>query len=600
MTPTASDGFTLDPRLTRASLYSSPQRRESDPTEREIRIYTSDPAASVLDGAVVRLPVEYEKLAPGPVGALFEVDNFDGTQHNRKADLDDPLVIMQAGYNPSPSDPRFHQQMVYAVASSVYRTFRRALGRHIEWNVTDDSGAAARLRLSPHGLPNVPDANYDQDAGGIKFGFYKAPPLVKGRNLPGSWVFLCLSHDVIAHEVTHALLDGLRSRFSEPTNPDVAGFHEGFADLVAVFQHFTFREVVKRGIAESRGAVSLSERLTGLAAQFGQTLDGPAQGSALRYAVQPGGKRLLYREDWDPHALGSVLVGAVFGAFLKVYERKAIRYVRLVTQGSGELPPGEPAPQLVEILAEQASRLAEQFLAMCIRAIDYCPPVDILFGEYLRALITADRAMVQKDDWGYREALVDSFRSFGIQPANVANLSEDSLLWHPPEVEFGPCVGLSFSQLCFQNDPFAPAERSELRRRAVELGRFITVPGRATWLGLMPPAEGVEAPCIHSVRLTRRVGPDDRIVFDLVAEVTQRRIVEGPTGSRFHFLGGSTLIFAPDGGIRYAIRKHIENDKRVLEQVRFMVSPHGKRLWAGSDGHVIPRTNMFARLHARS
>ena len=34
---------------------------------------------------------------------------------------------------------------------------------------------------------------------------------------------------------------------------------------------------------------------------------------------------------------------------------------------------------------------------MCIRALDYCPAVDITFGEYLRALITADLDAVPND-----------------------------------------------------------------------------------------------------------------------------------------------------------------------------------------------------------
>ena len=47
---------------------------------------------------------------------------------------------------------------------------------------------------------------------------------------------------MVAHETTHALLDGLDRRFIEPTNPDVLAFHEAFGDIVALFQHFTLRE----------------------------------------------------------------------------------------------------------------------------------------------------------------------------------------------------------------------------------------------------------------------------------------------------------------------------------------------------------------------
>ena len=43
-----------------------------------------------------------------------------------------------------------------------------------------------------------------------------APPRVRcGTTLPGSRVFCAVSHDIIAHETTHALLDGLHRRYQE-------------------------------------------------------------------------------------------------------------------------------------------------------------------------------------------------------------------------------------------------------------------------------------------------------------------------------------------------------------------------------------------------
>ena len=91
-------------------------------------------------------------------------------------------------------------------------------------------------------------------------------------------VFTCLSSDIIAHEMTHALLDGLHRRLQEASNPDVRAFHEAFADIVALFQHFTIPELVRFEIAQARrrpvcgagcsaGSHSSSARARGAAAR---------------------------------------------------------------------------------------------------------------------------------------------------------------------------------------------------------------------------------------------------------------------------------------------------------------------------------------------
>ena len=53
-------------------------------------------------------------------------------------------------------------------------------------------------------------------------------------------------------------------------------------------------------------------------------------------------------------------------------------------------------------------------------------------GEYLRAMITADGDLERSDKWGFREALMRSFRRRAIFPDHVRFMTEDAVRWQPP------------------------------------------------------------------------------------------------------------------------------------------------------------------------
>jgi hypothetical protein len=584
------------------------ERKRGDPVYRPLRIYTADPGKSRLEGSVALVNVPFEPLSPGPVGKLLRVDNYNQEQHlhYRRADLDEPFVLMRSGYEPSLSDPRFHQQMAYAVCSNVYAAFRAALGRHPTWGFKREH-EADKLVIRPH-AQNMKNAYYDEDAGELCFGYYEAEKRPTDRTLPGGYVFTCLSHDVIVHEMTHALLDGLRAHFSEPTGADVIAFHEAFSDLVAVFRHFSYEEVVKLAIRKTRGQLEEAQSLTELAAQFGHTT---GVGSALRSAIDThhwGGRPFKYDEtesNPEPHRRGSILVSAVFAAFVTVFKRKSERYLRLASNGSGLLPPGELPVDLQNVLAEKASRLASQFLNICIRAIDYCPPVDLRFGEYLRALITADHDLVPDDRWGYREALIDAFRARNIYPAYVTGLSEDALLWSSPRIPLESVEKLDFATLKFNGDPGRAACPEELHRQACMLGEFVTRAENLDEFGLVaqgdPRLEGdsVDSPTVESIRSSRRIGPDGQVVFDLVAEVTQRRAVRGRGGGpAFDFHGGSTVILGPDGEVRYVISKSVAGEDRAERRRRFLETEIAGKYWERKNGKVEVKPHLFRLLDA--
>ncbi|HEX6571097.1 MAG TPA: peptidoglycan-binding protein, partial [Steroidobacteraceae bacterium] len=592
--------FRIGPRVSQATTSRMYERGTADPVYRPLRIYALDPAASLGDGAlaVVNVPYEPIEFGPrGPRGAILEIIDDEGPQH--AVDLDDKFLLMQQGRLPSPEDMRFRQQMVYAVCTTTYAAFRQALGRDIAWGFRRTGrNSSSRLRIRPN-VQELENAYYDRDRGELCFGVFSARGKVAGRNVPGGRVSLCLSHDIVVHEMSHALLDGLRSQFLHPSNLDVLAFHEAFADLVAIFQRFTYLDVVREAIRRSRGQISSATLLTNIAVQFAQTIDAA---DSLRSAVRDCGR--TYEDTTEPHHRGELLVAAVFEAFTTIYQRRTMPLLRLATGGTGVLPQGEIPDVLANLLTERACRLASQFLTICIRAIDYCPPVDITFGEYLRAVLTADLDVVPHDEYAYREAWIDAFAKRRIYPRGVPSLSESALLWRRPERDLPEEEGLSFAMLQFNGDPGRPASAEEMLRQANVFGRLAADPRYRGEFGLVDPndpaldGDEVGLPIVESIRSSRRIGPSGQIVFDLVTEITQRRTVRARSGEPgFHFYGGATAILDPHGRLRYVVRKSVLDGERLRRQLEFLKGAGQQLFGRGPADTLLPEPKLLLRLH---
>lgn len=556
------------------------------PPFRPLRIYAFDPTLGRTLGNYMEVDVPYEKLKPGPRGGYLDVIDYDVTNkcYYNPVDLDAQRVLLRNGLDPSESDPQFHQQMVYAVASETIKRFEYALGRSIRWSfdktgVRDDSGRA-KLRIFPHAMREA-NAYYDRDLRALVFGYFSASETDAGLNLPGQTVFTCLSHDVIAHETTHALVDSQRDYFTEPTGPDAPAFHEAFADIVALFQHFSYEDALVDVIQQTGGRMYQPEikpkikpgkggpliqaelpsenPLVGLAKQFG---DAMGMRKALRSALGTPPNSKALESVFEPHTRGSILVAAVFDAFFSIYVRRTSDLMRIARAGGIKGDSEDLHPDLAKRLAKEGAKTAEHFLNICIRALDYCPPVDITFGDFLRAMITADYDIVPDDKYGYRAALIDAFRSRGIVPEDVSSYSEESLLWRPPDVadpqELPRCSGLYF-------DVFKPedteSQREQQTKNGVTLHTFADKNRKVLGLSRDPSVK-VQARRFHEAH---RIAPDGKLIFDVVAELMQHREVpldpNVQNSSTFKFYGGVTMILSRDGEIRYLIHKRLGEEK---------------------------------------
>lgn len=605
--------------------YQSETVSYEPPAIRRLRGYAFDPSLSIkletMGVNEVTFMVDWESLEPGPIGEYLEVVDVDPPSgcFYEPVDLNHPYILAQDGLPPSEDIPQFHQQMVYAVAMTTLKNFERNLGRKALWAVhrdpKTDKESIPRLRIYPHALRGA-NAYYSPVKKALLFGYFPSGMGASARQLPGEMVFACLSHDIIAHETSHALLDGLHRLYIEPSHPDVLAFHEAFADIVALFQHFSFTDVLRHQIARTRGDLSVQNLLGELAQQFGQAI---GSYGALRSAigqVNPTSGQWeplvpdpnQYQTVMEPHARGAILVAAIFDSFLSIYRDRVADLLRIASGGTGVLSPGAIHPDLVNRLALEAAKSASHVLNMCIRALDYCPPVEITFGDYLRALVTSDADMMPEDDRGYRVAFIDAFRRRGIFPQGVRTLSIENLRWPGPRDQSErqalmvvESAARDFIRRLEQAKTHAELLR-ENRRFGAILHRLISAQiddpapfERLTGLvldrnrqveGLRRRPNGQPKFEVYSSQPALRVGPGFRFLRQVVLSLVQTRDVDfdqnPATGmQRYLFRGGCTLILNLDPfELKYRIVKQVDDPVRLERQLRVMRDLMGASLRA--------------------
>jgi len=617
------------------------------PVFRRLRGYAFDPSISIkldtmsINQIVYKVPWE-DALSKGPVGEYLEVVDYDppSSAFYAPVDLADPWLIAQDGLAPSIGNPQFHQQMTYAVAMTTIRNFEQALGRRIQWRThssQDGDGKytetyVPRLRIYPHAIREA-NAFYNPQKKALMFGYFTATNQNPGTHLSGGTVFTCLSHDIIAHETTHAILDGIQRRFMENTHPDALAFHEAFADIVALFQHFSFPEVLRQQIARTRGDLGTQNLLGQLAQEFGVAI---GNYNTLRDAIgginpetntweplAPDPKD--YINITEPHARGSILVAAVFDAFTQIYKIRTADLMRIASGGTGVLSSGALHPDLVNRLAMEAARAAQQVLLMCIRALDYCPQVELTFGDYLRALITADTDIVPDDDLGYRVAFIEAFQRRGIYPQDVRNLSIESLCWTPPL----DSVTQDFARIAKNLDFIPDRSRlftdrfntySEMAHYRAELHNYIrdhledrAAFERLTGLALSAESQPAFLPAgmdpqlkfeVSSLYPVQRIGPDGDLLNHMFFSITQQILIpanpQDPTSMTIPFRGGCTLVLDMDSGqLLYRIAKPINDPDRLKSEMDYWLNSGSGSLRATyfSNFKTGSEKEPFAQLH---
>lgn len=565
---------------------------------RRLTILAQDPAVR-LGGrlAFAKVAVPAEVLAKGPTGYRVKIVDYDASSRLLYQDLTSYDAINGDFFDPFErlaeeedddayekrllGNPNFHSQNVYAIVMRTLARFEFALGRRVAW-----SFGGHQLNVAPHAFSEA-NAFYSEEDKGLFFGYFQ------GRT---TRVFTCLSHDVVAHETTHALLDGLRTGFTELSGPDQAGFHEAFADVVALLSIFSLPEIVaalldedfrpaRRGdeirlIDASRlqGDALRRTSLMALAEQFGREVQ-DSHGDALRRSVmiEPDPDVLSRLEYQEEHARGEVLAAAMMRAFLDLWERRI-----------WELGTFEGDKYNLDMVISEGAKVADHLLTMSIRALDYCPTVDIDFRAFLASALTADAELVPDDRYGYRKVFRESFAAYGIMPPDEGCVVPDGT-W----CRFEPAD-------CSERINYANTNFESMLRDKDEVFRFIWE--NRVQLGI--DVNGVIE--VDQPRPSVRQGPDGFFLKETVVPYIQRaelfgaevgkylgcKLPEGmTTRQRIEAFGGGVLIFDQYGQIKYHVAHRLKAEKRQFARLQ--------HLWDTGDTIARPRgaRDRFAGLH---
>ena len=394
--------------------------------KRRLRIYATDPMSGRRAPYRISIDIDNEPdLKRGPRGALVEVFDYDGwnQQFYPPVNLNEPRVLMEGGLAPSESDPRFHQQMVYAVAMKVIEN-SRPRARPADHVLPRREPAA--LRLFPHafyGAQRLLRPGLQRHPVRLLHGRRETP----GQNLPGQTVFTCLSHDIIAHEMTHAIVHRLRRYFIEPTNSTSSPSTRLLRHRRHVPALLLSASCCAEHIQASAATCTSSNDAGELAQQFGHAT-GRDRPCAPRIDESP--TRSATDEAFEPHERGAILVGAVFDGFFSAYQNRIADLSASPPAGPASCRAARLHPDLVNRLAAEASQLRRTFLTHVLPRLRL-PAAGRRDLRRLPARARHRRLRAQPadpDEVRFERSSRPSASAASI-PAGVQSLAEEALLW---------------------------------------------------------------------------------------------------------------------------------------------------------------------------
>ncbi len=282
----------------------------------------------------------------------------------------------------------FMQVSVFTSVMKMMAIFEApdVLGRKLRWAFD-----GKQLLIVPR-AGKMPNAFYHRDSRSLQFFSVDDP------DRPGKLVHTCLSPDIVAHETTHAILDGIAPDLYNATSPQSLAMHEAIADLGAVMLAVRTDRLLRQVMSDTSGDLRKAEAFNEIARQFGKAVygdDRPLRNLNNQASVaSPGGLDLH-----EPHELSTVLSGALYALLVAEYEeirqedyeeKLAKQEAKRKEAGDRPLTDDEKDKVRFSVSGFALFKATEKFKRIAFRALDYLPPGEISFADYGRAMVAAD------------------------------------------------------------------------------------------------------------------------------------------------------------------------------------------------------------------
>lgn len=489
-------------------------------------------------------------IGTGPTSSRIVVIDYNGSldQVFKGAELHSSKVRFKIGRQPLETDFNFHQVNVWAIIHKTLELLENpdVFGRRIPW-----AFEGGRLKVLPH-AGYWENAYYDRETGALHFFYFE------GRN-SGQPIFTCLSHDIVTHELGHAVLDGLKPYYNEVSSVATAGFHEYFGDAVALTASLDHRKVIVEIAGRQDSVLTAKSLLANIGQQFGQGLAdeyGSIADAYLRTAQNNWTMDDLVGV-YEEHDYSKVMTGAYYDLLERVY--------KYLISGKNARKANDRVAALYN-----AARVVRR---MMLRAIDYCPPVDVSYFDYAQAVFRADKMAYPIDIRNYRDMWVRVAKGRRIVK-NPKDLNPSRTIYN-----------------------------SHLRNLYIDslaastTDAYVFIDANRTALGLSPTASFE----VINLYRTKKVSSDDyRVPQEIIIEFVWASEIKltgrefGPLRNSFLPLWcGGTLVFNRDGNLlHYTVKRddqlrrhHLSKYARYLMRQGYLAIDDGERgLGAAASG----------------